>query len=495
MTLPLVLFAAGALLELSLHLPGLWRVRKVLAAVSTILIAFASGWLMVWRPNLWSIVSLVISLYRIFNCLRIVKGRMHERYLASATLRTSLGLIVMQIAVAGIWLADGWGQTAWTVLTAGQLVLSLALLASLLRRLGRTAWPKKIKNLADSELPTLTVAIPARNETEDLQRCLESLVRSDYPKLEILVLDDCSQDRRTPEIIRGFAHDGVRFLEGEEPKKTWTAKNQAYEQLAREASGQYILFCGVDVRFGRQSLREVTNVMTSKNKRMMSLLPYRAASAERRFAVIQAMRYAWELVPLRRLFRRPPVLSTCWIVQKEALAAMGGLKSVSRAIVPEARFARQLTARGGYSFLRAAQNLGIESVKPAREQYQTAIRMRYPQLHKRPENVFVLSVIYTFGLLAAFALPLLGFLVDIGSAAQIISACAALVLTVVFLLVAGVTRTGTPWLGPLSAPFGLVSDLVLLHISMWQYEFSVVEWKGRNICIPAMHVYPHLPKV
>jgi hypothetical protein len=38
-------------------------------------------------------------------------------------------------------------------------------------------------------------------------------------------------------------------------------------------------------------------------------------------------------------------------------------------------------------------------------------------------------------------------------------------------------------------------DMAILHYSMWQYEFSEVDWKGRNICVPAMHVIPHLPKL
>ena len=51
-------------------------------------------------------------------------------------------------------------------------------------------------------------------------------IASDYPKLEIIVLDDCSQDR-TAEIIRNFAHDGVRFIQSEDNKDNWLDKNKA----------------------------------------------------------------------------------------------------------------------------------------------------------------------------------------------------------------------------------------------------------------------------
>jgi hypothetical protein len=501
MMLLLVLFGVGALLEIALFGPGfLWRLRHYLAFSALVVVAFSAGLLMVWQFNLWSLLLVMTGFYRIFNHLRIVEGRMHERYLRSVTWRTSAMLLLFQAAIGGLWfLWAHWHQTGhivWLLVAVMQLLVAALLWSTSVRRLRRTAWPKKTPSLPDAELPTLTVAIPARNETEDLQACLESLVLSDYPKLEILVLDDCSQTRRTPEIIRSFAHDGVRFIAGEEHTPIWQPKNQAYDQLLREASGEYVLFCGVDVRFAPQSLRQLAGLLVTKKKKMMSLLPWRALVAERRFAVVQAMRYLWELTPPRRLFRRPPVLSTCWIARKDDLARAGGFVAVARSIVPEAHFAKVMAKDDdSYSFMRASRRLGIESTKPAREQYDTAIRMRYPQLHRRPENVVLLTLAYLFLSIMPFVIVVLGFGVSIGAPAQYVAAMAAVVNVVTYTMVVRATRTGSAWLGLLSFPIGVVYDLLLLHISMYKYEFSVVDWKGRNVCVPAMHVIPHLPKI
>lgn len=500
MTLLLVLFGVGLVLELALHLPGFWKGRKVIASLALFVTAFASGALVVWRPNVWAILILLASLYRIVNCLRIVEGRMNERYLHQAALRTTVVLAGLQAGGAVLWLVwENWHETghlAWSAAASIQLAAALVLLLSTARRMRRTAWPKRAAHVPDNDLPTLTVAIPARNETDDLQACLETLVANNYPKLEILVLDDCSQTRRTPEIIRSFAHDGVRFIAGEDYDPAWQPKNQAYDHLLREASGEYVLFCGVDARFAPDSLRQLLSAMITKKKLMMSLLPWRAAGAERHFAVVQAMRYLWELSPPRRLFGRPPVLSTCWVAKKDELARTGGFMAVARSIVPEAYFAKALTKKNdAYSFMRASRALGIESTKPAREQHDTAIRMRYPQLHRRPENVFLLGQVYGFFMLLPFTMVVIGFWVSIGTFAQITAFAAVLLYTVVYLSVIVATRTGSPWIGFAALPVGLLYDLALLHISMWKYEFSEVDWKGRNVCIPAMHVIPHLPKI
>ena len=42
---------------------------------------------------------------------------------------------------------------------------------------------------------------------------LHRVIASTYPKLEIIVLDDLSADK-TPALIKAFAQDGVRFIEG-----------------------------------------------------------------------------------------------------------------------------------------------------------------------------------------------------------------------------------------------------------------------------------------
>ena len=94
-----------------------------------------------------------------------------------------------------------------------------------------------------------------------------------------------------------------------------------------------------------------------------------------------------------------------------------------------------------------------------------------------------------------FVMVVAGFWISIGLAAHLLAAASVVLLTITYLSVVVSTRTGSRFVGLVALPVGLLYDLTLLHISMWKYEFSVVDWKGRNVCIPAMHVIPHLPKI
>jgi glycosyltransferase involved in cell wall biosynthesis len=337
-------------------------------------------------------------------------------------------------------------------------------------------------------LPTLSVAIPARNETNDLEACLHSLISSNYPKLEILVLDDCSQNKRTPEIIRDFAQSGVRFVAGQAPPPNWLAKNYAYARLADEANGDFLLFCGVDTRFQPDTLRAMVEALLQKNKTMVSFVPRNHAPP--RFSVesllVQPARYSWELSPPRRLRQRPPVLSTCWLIKSSELQASGGFAAVSRSISPESYFARQTAHRNdGYSFMQSDEVIDLGSAKSLAAQRATAVRTRYPQLHRRPELVALSSLgelaamVWPFGLLVSAFLngqwPLLA-----------ISVITITLLVSFYARVVHLTYRRFLWRGLWTLPLVAIYDMGLLNYSMWAYEFREVIWKGRNVCVPMM---------
>ncbi|GIV54543.1 MAG: hypothetical protein KatS3mg039_1061 [Candidatus Kapaibacterium sp.] len=61
------------------------------------------------------------------------------------------------------------------------------------------------KPSANDTVPMVSIVIPARNEEQRIRRCLESLLRLDYPRecLEIIVVNDRSSDR-TAEIVASY---------------------------------------------------------------------------------------------------------------------------------------------------------------------------------------------------------------------------------------------------------------------------------------------------
>ena len=91
--------------------------------------------------------------------------------------------------------------------------------------------------------PLISILIPARNEAENISRCLKSLLKQDYPNMEIIVLDDNSTDG-TGKVVEEIAQkdNRVRLVDGAPLEDGWIGKNFASHQLAKHAKGEYLYF-------------------------------------------------------------------------------------------------------------------------------------------------------------------------------------------------------------------------------------------------------------
>ncbi len=139
--------------------------------------------------------------------------------------------------------------------------------------------------------------------------------------------------------------------------------------------------------------------------------------------------------------------------------------------------------------------LGVVSQKHRSEQLETAIRMRYPQVHRRPEMAFLVAGLELLFLVCPFLIALLGWHMPITRLSQLCAAFTAILLTFGYVRLARAMHLSALPYALFGFPIMVLADIVILHRSMWQYEFSEVTWKGRNVCIPVMHTYASLPKI
>lgn len=461
--------------------------RAAVAWLAGSLFVVASIWLLVINFTIITLGIALVSLYSVLNLLRVIAGRSDERYLRTSVAYTSVWLGLAQVVFVYAML----GTLVWPVsfdtyliaIAGLQLITAIAILLSVQRQLRRTLLPKELEDISDSQLPTVTVAVPVRNEAGLLEACLTSILSSNYPKLEVLAFDDHSHDK-TPEIIRSFAHSGVRFIRTAEPVDGWLAKNQAYDSLVQAANGEYILFVGADIRLAPRSIRQMVSLLAKRNKRMLAVLPLNRAVT--RVPALQAMRYYWEMAPPRRLFRRPPVLSSCWIIERKALKRYGGFAAMRQSMSPEAHLARSTVKdNDSYSFIRSDERLGITSEKDLRQQRATARLRRYPQVHRRPELVLM----YTVGQLVLLLAPLLVAAIGLGNLLIVVLALAALAIhTLAFgLIQRPIFPRAAAWKAYAAFVPAIVSDIWYLNQSMILYEFGTLTWKGREVTRPVMN--------
>ncbi|MCA9346488.1 glycosyltransferase [Candidatus Saccharibacteria bacterium] len=412
--------------------------------------------------------------------------------LRSRAHRTFIFTVVSSLLLIGyVWFFDVNFAVSKNFILISQFLVAVALSLSVAITFILYRPKKIISSITESKLPTVSVCIPARNETQDLPECIESVLQSSYPKLEIIVLDDCSHDN-TPDIIKRYAHAGVRFVNGKEPRDDWLAKNAAYDRLADEANGEILIFMGVDVRLAKDT---ITNIITHMNDvDMISILPRRDESAEASI-FIQPIRFWWELGLWRFAFSKPPIMSTCWAIRKSTLDKQGTFESIKKAVDPEAVLAQKLHHMKSYSFYISNANLEIKSAKMPKDQYQTSLRKRYPQLRRRPENVLILIAFELLFIIAPYIWFVYLSLSGINGYIYQTSLATVVLLSIANSLVYRLTLKRLWPLGLLSMPSLALADCLLAIKSMYSYEFGKVIWKERNICLPLFKVEKSLPKI
>ncbi len=99
-------------------------------------------------------------------------------------------------------------------------------------------------------LPDLSMLVAAKDEEENIGRCIESLLAQDYPRLQIIVINDRSDDR-TGKIIDEFAaaDSRVTAVHVKELRPGWFGKNNAMHAGVEQATGEWLCFSDADCAY------------------------------------------------------------------------------------------------------------------------------------------------------------------------------------------------------------------------------------------------------
>ncbi|MFZ1301204.1 MAG: glycosyltransferase family 2 protein [Candidatus Microsaccharimonas sp.] len=330
------------------------------------------------------------------------------------------------------------------------------------------------------DMPSVTVCIPARNEMHALTECLESVIASDYDRLEIIVLDDVSGDD-TSDLIKSYAHEGVRFVEGKALPAGWLGKNHALQGLLQHASGTYILYMDVDTRIAPNAVSNMVRYALSQRAAMVSVLP-RREDGWRASVVFSPLRYFWEVIFHRK--QSPATASSAWLIQRKVLTErFNGFSDLKAAIQPESKLSAALSVTHEYRFLMSTQLFGVAYEKKWRSQLSTSTRLLFPLLHYQVS----LAITALIDLLAMIipAVIVAGSFFVVADWVHIMAVLISILFASIYGWYAKRVWSKGALLGSLLWPYLLLQEAVLVVASIVQYKRGSVEWKGRKINLVA----------
>lgn len=151
------------------------------------------------------------------------------------------------------------------------------------------AWVLLIKTMIDSfrytplldkfdqkphHSPRVSVILPARNEENFIQKCLDSLTAQDYPNYEIITIDDSSEDS-TGSIIAQYAKKNSKVIHvsaGAKPEG-WMGKNWACMEGYKKVTGELLLFTDADTKFEKNVISLAVSHLESFSLDALTAIP------------------------------------------------------------------------------------------------------------------------------------------------------------------------------------------------------------------------------
>ncbi len=229
----------------------------------------------------------------------------------------------------------------------------------------------------NNQAPSVSICIPARDEEDSIERCVQSALNQEYPNFEVLVLDDESTDG-TPQILRELQENHPRSLQiiGGRPKPAdWLGKPWACQQLSKEAEGDILLFIDADTQVHPKLTAKAVRTMGHHVVDFITVWPMQKLDTFWEKTVIPLIYYALlSLLPARYVYRAPRWLPSrlrkrlsplfaaacgqCMAFKREAYRAIGGHRSVKQEVVEDLQLARRVKRHG----LRMRMYHGLSAV-------------------------------------------------------------------------------------------------------------------------------------
>lgn len=182
--------------------------------------------------------------------------------------------------------------------------LCLRLIVSLLNWITQPV----VRRNALNEFPLVSILIPARNEVLNIQPLVRQLRNLSYPNLEVIVLNDQSED--ATEMLLKEASDtwkSFRYINGKSLPAGWLGKNWACHQLSQEAQGEYFLFLDADIaQLDAQLIQFTLGEMQQRSLALLSIFPDQLMLSLGERLVVPIMHYLLlSLLPLWWIYRLP----------------------------------------------------------------------------------------------------------------------------------------------------------------------------------------------
>lgn len=187
--------------------------------------------------------------------------------------------------------------------------------------------------------PQISILIPARNEEGGIEAAIRSALATENADVEVVVLDDHSEDNTAAIVSKIVMVDSrVRLENAPELPQGWCGKQHACHVLSQRAKFEYLLFQDADVRLKKDCAPRLVAFMEASKAELVSGIPWQETGTWSEKMLIPLIHFVLLcFLPIKRmrLSSNPAFASGCgqlFMAKKHSYEAMGGHTSIKQSL-------------------------------------------------------------------------------------------------------------------------------------------------------------------
>ena len=236
------------------------------------------------------------------------------------------------------------------------VIITTVLLAILFNLLNNLRALKSIKTgeRKFTGSPLVSVLVPARNEGENIEKCILSLLEQDYPNYEVIVLDDNSEDNtliKLEKIKEEYPH--LKIFSNDVLLDGWTGKNFSCHTLSRYAKGEWLLFTDADTVHSSDSIASSIEAIITERAELLSIMPELVMKSPSEKLFMPLVHFALlSFLPLGLMntikdSRAVLALGPFMLINAKFYRKIGGHEKIKDKIVDDLRLAQEVKRNSG----------------------------------------------------------------------------------------------------------------------------------------------------
>lgn len=342
------------------------------------------------------------------------------------------------------------------------------------------------------ELPALCFLVPARDEEENVERCVRSLLSQDYPsgRLSVIVVDDGSRDR-TEAIVRTIAaeDDRLRVVRAPALPRGWKGKvNACCAGVEASPEGaQWLCFIDADVWAKPSLARSAVTSALHDETDLLSLTPKLELRSMAERLVIPCGFYVLAFTRDLARTQQPDsgeavATGQFMLIRRSAYEAVGGHAAVRTAISEDVELARLMKRRGYRVLLLDGARFLNARMYDSWGELWAGFAKNLTDMLGGPARTIVIAALAASMAAVSLLLPAFDLLacVDGSKGACIALAPALIGSAAIFALhIAGALHFEIPlWYGFLFPAGYMAGAMIALDSLRWRARRQIL-WKGR----------------